>query len=168
MFLYVLVNPEHLTFCLRTIKPTIANDPGADMFPQQVTQALPQPQFPFGDEDQTLPSKRNETDLMILRFHAGELKVLVKEGQEVVLGRYHVSNPQQPEIDLTRFGASACGISRLHAIIRHDKNGWWIKDLASSNGTWVERKRLEPFGECRLEKITPVLLANLEVCIAVP
>ncbi len=39
-------------------------------------------------------------------------------------------------------------VSREHAVIRKEVDGWWIEDLGSSNGTWhrqarVDRRRIE-------------------------
>jgi hypothetical protein len=34
-------------------------------------------------------------------------------------------------------------ISREHAVIRREGDGWWIEDLGSSNGTWFERGRVD-------------------------
>ena len=34
-------------------------------------------------------------------------------------------------------------VSREHAVIRREPDGWWIEDLGSSNGTWFRRARIE-------------------------
>jgi len=34
------------------------------------------------------------------------------------------------------------GVSRRHAEVRRDAEGWWIKDLGSVNGTWVNGEQL--------------------------
>jgi hypothetical protein len=34
-------------------------------------------------------------------------------------------------------------VSREHAAIRREPDGWWIEDLESSNGTWFRRSRVE-------------------------
>jgi len=34
-------------------------------------------------------------------------------------------------------------ISREHAAIQREPDGWWIEDLGSSNGTWFRRARIE-------------------------
>ncbi len=34
-------------------------------------------------------------------------------------------------------------ISREHAAIQREPDGWWIEDLGSSNGTWFRRARVE-------------------------
>jgi hypothetical protein len=34
-------------------------------------------------------------------------------------------------------------VSREHAVIRREVDGWWIEDLGSSNGTWIDRSRVD-------------------------
>lgn len=34
-------------------------------------------------------------------------------------------------------------VSREHALLRREADGWWIEDLGSSNGTWLGRARVE-------------------------
>jgi hypothetical protein len=34
-------------------------------------------------------------------------------------------------------------VSREHAVIRREADGWWIEDLGSSNGTWIDRSRVD-------------------------
>jgi len=34
-------------------------------------------------------------------------------------------------------------VSREHAVIRREGDAWWIEDLGSSNGTWLDRARID-------------------------
>ncbi|HET9553300.1 MAG TPA: FHA domain-containing protein [Anaeromyxobacteraceae bacterium] len=34
-------------------------------------------------------------------------------------------------------------VSREHAVIRREPDGWWIEDLGSSNGTWHQQVRVD-------------------------
>jgi FHA domain-containing protein len=34
-------------------------------------------------------------------------------------------------------------VSREHAVIRREVDGWWIEDLGSSNGTWYRQSRID-------------------------
>lgn len=34
-------------------------------------------------------------------------------------------------------------VSREHAVIRREADGWWIEDLGSSNGTWHRQARID-------------------------
>jgi pSer/pThr/pTyr-binding forkhead associated (FHA) protein len=114
------------------------------------------------DEDGRGP----DPDTITLVFAADQIEVLtVAEGHEVFLGRDHVSNKVQPEIDLTEYGGSSKGVSRLHASLRHDANGWWLTDLDSTNGSWLNRERLAPKDPRPLLQVNQVRLARLDLQI---
>lgn len=62
--------------------------------------------------------------------------------QDVILGR---GTPDwQPTLDLTPFDAQYMGISRSHARISYNDSAYIITDLSSTNGTWLNEKRLQP------------------------
>lgn len=63
-------------------------------------------------------------------------------GQPVVLGRSADAPTSNPLIDLSQYHAFSLGVSRQHARIGYNGNGYTIEDLGSSNGTWVNGNRL--------------------------
>jgi len=64
----------------------------------------------------------------------GERGPLAKvEGERFVIGRGR-------HCDLVIDSAK---VSREHAIIRREEDGWWIEDLGSSNGTWYHQARID-------------------------
>jgi pSer/pThr/pTyr-binding forkhead associated (FHA) protein len=63
---------------------------------------------------------------------------------EFTLGRTTEGQPIVPDIDLTPYQAHAQGVSRLHAILRHDGHRILVLDLGSSNGTYVNGRRIPP------------------------
>ena len=71
--------------------------------------------------------------------------------QQAVLGRRTVEKDTQPRIDLTPYGAHDRGISRQHTLLRRNEKGISIEDLDSSNGTWVNHKKLVPFEPLQLK-----------------
>ncbi len=109
-----------------------------------------------------------DEDVIVLEIGKHRLVVTVPQGQQVIIGRYHVTNAIQPQIDLTPFGAAAAGCSRLHAAIGHDEAGWWIKDLNSSNGTWINGERAAPLVEYRLAPVSTIWLTKLDVRVLLP
>ena len=62
---------------------------------------------------------------------------------EFTLGRISDAQPIMPDIDLAPYKAYASGVSRLHAVLRHEGKQLFIRDLGSSNGTFVNGKRLK-------------------------
>jgi pSer/pThr/pTyr-binding forkhead associated (FHA) protein len=65
-------------------------------------------------------------------------------------------------------GATEQGVSRIHAVIRHNERGWWIEDLNSSNGTWVNGRRIAPFVPYPLEGAALLSLSRLEMRAILP
>lgn len=66
----------------------------------------------------------------------------VEASESMILGR---SYPDAiVDIDLTPFQASDFGVSRQHAMIVPDGDGFSIKDLDSSNGTILNGEALDP------------------------
>ncbi len=63
---------------------------------------------------------------------------------EFTLGRIGEGQPIMPDIDLSPYQAYASGVSRLHAVLKRDAKRVMIMDLGSSNGTFVNGKRLNP------------------------
>ena len=63
---------------------------------------------------------------------------------EFTLGRVSEAQPIMPDIDLTPYQAYASGVSRLHAVIKHENEQVYVMDLGSANGTYLNGKRLKP------------------------
>lgn len=69
--------------------------------------------------------------------------VTIMREDELILGRQAYGTGSLV-IDLVPFGAIQMGVSRQHALIRRTDNGYEVIDLNSTNGTWVNGKRLNP------------------------
>lgn len=63
---------------------------------------------------------------------------------EVQIGRRNPAAPQSPNLDLEPFGAGSAGVSRQHARLLHQVEGWFLEDLQSTNGSYVNEVRLLP------------------------
>jgi len=71
----------------------------------------------------------------------GQILPLV-ERNEFTLGRISEGQPIMPDLDLSPYQAYASGVSRLHALLKRDGKRVILMDLGSSNGTYVNGKRL--------------------------
>ncbi len=82
------------------------------------------------------------SDIIVFQIANHEQPILVKvSGDIVTLGRYSPGE-KPPTVDLTPFNGTLMGVSRQHAMIIKDDEGYKLKDLSSTNGTWLNETRL--------------------------
>jgi hypothetical protein len=99
-----------------------------------------------------------------LYIRGNQNPLIVQLGQQAVLGRQASEASSQPRIDLTPYGAFDKGVSRMHAVIRRDeKLGLTVEDLASSNGTWLNGLRLQPYVPNALHTGDILKLSQIEI-----
>ena len=84
---------------------------------------------------------------------------------EFTLGRLSEGQPIMPDIDLTPYQAYASGVSRLHAVVKRESNRVLVMDLGSSNGTYLNGRRLTPHIEEGLNHGDIVALGKLKIQI---
>ena len=89
----------------------------------------------------------------------------LSERNEFTLGRISEGQPIMPDIDLSPYQAYANGVSRLHAVIKREGNQVLLMDLGSSNGTYINGKRLNPNAEQNLKNGDVVALGKLKLQI---
>ena len=63
---------------------------------------------------------------------------------EVVVGREDPISEVFPDLDLTGFGGMEKGVSRKHAVIHRSGADYTVEDMGSTNGTYVNRKKVLP------------------------
>jgi hypothetical protein len=82
---------------------------------------------------------------------------------EFTLGRLSEGQPIMPDIDLTPYQAYASGVSRLHAVVKRDSEHVLVMDLGSSNGTYVNGRRINPHVEESLNHGDILALGKLKI-----
>ena len=87
----------------------------------------------------------------------------LSERNEFTLGRISEGQPIMPDIDLSPYQAYASGVSRLHAVIKRDIGRVLLMDLGSSNGTYINGRRLNPNEETLLGNGDVVALGKLKI-----
>jgi len=119
-------------------------------------------------EEKAPPISVYDHNTVVFTIHSDRVYMMLPEGKDILMGRNHTSNIMQPELDLSVYDAEECGISRLHAALKHESDGWRIIDMNSSNGTWVDGERLAPFVPHLLNKNSHVFLGKLQLAIVLP
>jgi hypothetical protein len=87
------------------------------------------------------------------------------ERNEFTLGRISEGQPIVPDIDLSPYQAYARGVSRLHAVLKREASHVFLMDLGSSNGTYVNGKRLSPNVDHAISNGDVVALGKLKIQI---
>jgi hypothetical protein len=82
---------------------------------------------------------------------------------EFTLGRLSEGQPIMPDIDLTPYQAYASGVSRLHAVVKREGDRVMVMDLGSSNGTYLNGRRLNPHTEELLNHGDVIALGKLKI-----
>ena len=70
------------------------------------------------------------------------LEIPVKN--DVVVGREDPISEVFPDLDLTGFGGMEKGVSRKHAVIHRSGADYTVEDMGSTNGTYINRKKVQP------------------------
>lgn len=87
------------------------------------------------------------------------------ERNEFTLGRLSENQPIVPDVNLTPYKAFDNGVSRLHAVIKHNENYVTLVDLGSSNGTYINGIRIMPNVEHTLRHGDIIALGKLKMQI---
>ncbi len=121
---------------------------------------------PIGGEYTPPSSYAFETWASLHLLDSGQILPLSDRG-EFTLGRVSEAQPIMPDIDLTPYQAYSCGVSRLHAALKREGKRVFIMDLGSSNGTFLNGKRLQPHVEYLLNHSDIFSLGKLKIQILI-
>jgi pSer/pThr/pTyr-binding forkhead associated (FHA) protein len=84
---------------------------------------------------------------------------------EVYLGRLDAAHGIFPDLDLTADGGLEEGVSRRHAKVHQKGNRFFIEDVGSANGTFLNGQRLTPYLPHPLQNGDEIQLGRLELTI---
>lgn len=108
------------------------------------------------------PQRRHNS---IVLFIAGTKEPMVLTlTQPITFGR-SVSKTLQTHVDLTRHNAVDNGVSRIHARLIYDNENFFVEDLNSVNGTYVNGEPLKPSVPSPLKSADEVRLGRLRMTI---
>ncbi len=85
------------------------------------------------------------------------------EADELVVGRGDDENPVA--LDMTPYGAFDCGVSRRHAILTLRREGMYVQDLGSTNGTRINGFSLVPERNYRLRNTDEIEIGRLRIIV---
>ena len=85
----------------------------------------------------------------------------------VIIGRADSTEGYTPTIDLSQHGGRDAGVSRRHAVIFAAENGLFIRDLESTNGTYLNGLSLKPNQPYQLRDGDQIDVGHLHMLLAV-
>ena len=91
------------------------------------------------------------------------IETRISPGREYVIGRK--SDDLVPDIDLMAFGQGKQGVSRRHAALKLDGDTLFIKDLGSTNSTFVEGRKLRGNEQLAVKSGDRIQMGNLMLTI---
>ena len=92
---------------------------------------------------------------------------LIYEIQDTLLmGRYDKSTDTSPDIDMHRFAGYLLGVSRQHAKLHREGDNLFLEDLGSSNGTFLNGRRLGSHEKRMVPNESRIGLGDLHFTIA--
>ena len=112
----------------------------------------------IGPRDLTGPGQ-----VIVLNIVKRALQVVVHGA--LILGRDPDPQGKQAAMVLEELGAYQMGVSRQHAVLEANNGAVSIKDLRSTNGTYVNGKRLIPHQPAALHDGAEIRLGNLRIWI---
>jgi pSer/pThr/pTyr-binding forkhead associated (FHA) protein len=114
-------------------------------------------------EEEAVLFLSQESDPAVIRLNIGGQgrQVVLRLDQAIHLGRTDPARHIFPHVDLTDDGGPVAGVSRRHAKIFKREAVVVIEDLGSTNGTFVNGKRLAPHAPAALSHGDTLRLGRL-------
>ncbi len=82
------------------------------------------------------------TNIVLATPDGSKLQIPAKD--EVIIGREDPISEVFPDVDLTSLGGMEKGVSRKHAVIHRSGTDFTVEDMGSTNGTYINKKRIQP------------------------
>jgi hypothetical protein len=101
------------------------------------------------------------SDEISLYLPTREEPLVFKNESLITIGREDPTNDIELMVDLTPYYGGMLGVSRQHARIRRMNKAYYLEDMDSANGTWVNDERLEPFKATYIKNGDQIRLAHL-------
>lgn len=114
--------------------------------------------------------KKSEDQLTTAQITLAQLRLLVLNSgrtipcpidEVILIGRGDAAGGIFPEVDLTQDNGYMAGVSRRHARIIRRGDEFYLEDLESMNGTFLNRKRLPPHTPTPFEGGDEIRLGNM-------
>lgn len=86
----------------------------------------------------------NELHLLSFYLPGRSNPIIINGNKTITIGRRDPKRRVNPTLDLTEDNGAKLGVSRMHAEINYVNGRYYVRDLDSANGTWVNEAKLAP------------------------
>lgn len=133
---------------------------------QEVSEDFDISEASFEHELKTRPARPPAGQKTVRIYLSNEPQALVYENvEQLVLGRG--DDEIKTDVDLSLHYGLMLGVSRLHAEITFERGVYYLKDLNSSNGTWLNMRKLQGDERLPMESSNQVRMAHLLMLISI-
>jgi hypothetical protein len=111
---------------------------------------------------ENLKPKQNEIFLMI---HGAVEVLFMEDRQRVIIGRTKPNSDWKVDIDMSSYGKIGQTVSRQHATLHMQDDVLYLTDLGSTNGTYINGKRIQANVPHAVNRSHRISLGKLDVSI---
>jgi hypothetical protein len=117
------------------------------------------------DYDGRHPRNTTLSDCLLIYIPNRRSPIICENMSELILGHSIDAKETIPLLDLTQYQAVNLGVSRRHARISHNEKCYFIEDLDSTNGTWLNSKKISPLQRFQIQRGDRIRLGQLAMII---
>lgn len=112
--------------------------------PLQDTRKLSESEMEAPEYHEKITGLTEQIDTISLILPGNDKPLTFRDQETVVIGRRDENTHNYPEVDLSHHYGMLMGVSRRHAEIKLSEGQCYLRDLNSSNGTWLSERKLIP------------------------
>lgn len=167
------LRPKQCVECGHFVAPSEMRCPNCGHLFDVVTPVAPPAPLtvPVTRRPQTVPDEPWAPDVLapgtpvLLQFLPSGASLFLALDAPLILGRG--THPGEHRlIDLAEFGAGQHGVSRQHCLLQRSANRLLVRDLNSTNGTYLNHEFLTPFKDYPVAHGDRLILGTLHVLVA--
>jgi pSer/pThr/pTyr-binding forkhead associated (FHA) protein len=107
----------------------------------------------------------NELHLLSFYLPGRSNPIIINGNKTITIGRRDPKRRINPTLDLTEDNGAKLGVSRLHAEINYVNGRYYVRDLDSANGTWVNESKLAPQQPFPIDSGDQVRLGQIAIVV---
>lgn len=91
--------------------------------------------------------------------------IIITNTAVIRIGRTDITSGSNPDLDLGPFHGAELGVSRYHAEIVYKDQKYFLKDMGSRNGTWINQRKIPPYRQMPLDDADQVRFGHFTLLV---